>query len=117
MKIFSQFLQDEDGSLSATRLAFLTWVIGVLVVWIIASCSHSPVQMLKIDGSIATILGILMSGKVVQKFAETGPTQAPTAVAPITPGVFIPPQSVAVVPVAVQPVLAPGVVPTVGKTG
>lgn len=68
MKKSLQFFKDDNGELSSTRLAFLAWAIGVLVVWIISSLTTGSLQ--KIDDSIGIILGILMSGKVVQKFAE-----------------------------------------------
>lgn len=64
----AEFLEDGDGSLSSTRLAFLLWAIGVLVVWIIASVEKKTLQ--PIDSSVTTVLGILMTGKVVQKFGE-----------------------------------------------
>lgn len=64
----SEFLEENDGSFSATRLAFLLWAIGVLTVWIIVSLQKWALQ--PIDGSISTILGILMTGKVIQKFGE-----------------------------------------------
>lgn len=67
MKI-EEFLQQEDGGFSSTRLAFLIWAVGVLVIWIISSLKNSALQ--PIDSTVITILGILMGGKVVQKFGE-----------------------------------------------
>ncbi len=67
-----EFFQEDNGGLSATRLAFLLWVAGVLTVWIISSLTNGKLQ--PIDSSVTTILGILMAGKVVQKFGEK-PTQ------------------------------------------
>jgi len=32
-----EFVEEDNGGLSATRLAFLLWTIGVLIVWIIDS--------------------------------------------------------------------------------
>jgi hypothetical protein len=64
----AEFLQEDNGGLSSTRLAFLLWVVGVLVVWIVGSLKAGELQ--SIDNSIITILGILMGGKVVQKFGE-----------------------------------------------
>lgn len=73
MKIV-QFLQDGSGTLSATRLGFLLWVIGVLVVWAVVSVTH-PESAHGIDNSVLTLIGILMIGKVVQSFsANDGPT-------------------------------------------
>jgi hypothetical protein len=63
-----EFFQEDNGGLSATRLAFLLWATGVLVVWIISSLTNGKLQ--PIDSSVTTILGILMVGKVVQKFGE-----------------------------------------------
>ena len=65
---FSSFLEDESGGFSSTRLAFLLWVVGVLAVYIYQRVhSDRPVV---IDGSVITIIGILMTGKVVQRFGE-----------------------------------------------
>lgn len=67
MKI-EEFLQEENGGFSSTRLAFLLWAVGVLIIWIINSAKSGILQ--PIDGSVITIMGILMGGKVVQKFGE-----------------------------------------------
>lgn len=64
----SSFLEDNSGGFSATRLAFLLWALGVLAVWIYSSIKNNSLQA--IDGSVTTILGILMTGKVVQRFGE-----------------------------------------------
>jgi hypothetical protein len=62
------FLEDNSGGYSATRLAFLLWAVGVLAVWVYTSIKNGSIQPL--DGSVTTILGILMTGKVVQRFGE-----------------------------------------------
>lgn len=67
MKIL-EFLQDDNGGFSATRLAFLLWVLGLLTIWLIASAKAGSLQA--IPESVITLLGILMGGKVVQKFGE-----------------------------------------------
>jgi hypothetical protein len=63
------FLREENGKLSATRLAFLLWAVGVLVMWIIACVNKGELQA--IDNSVVTVLGLLMGGKAVQRFGET----------------------------------------------
>jgi hypothetical protein len=68
MNKLSEFLQDEDGSLSATRLAFLTWVFGALTTWVVSSYNHQKMQ--EIPQSVQVMIGILMTGKAVQKFGE-----------------------------------------------
>ncbi len=64
-----QFLQEDNGRFSATRLAFLFWSIGVLVVWITISLYQHTLSDL--PQSIYLIIGMLMSGKVIQKFGES----------------------------------------------
>ena len=59
-----EFLQEDNGGFSATRLAFLVWSVGVRVVWIIESLTS------QVLARIATILDILMTGKVIQEFGE-----------------------------------------------
>jgi hypothetical protein len=63
-----EFLQEDNGGFSATRLGFLLWVVGTMITWSV--CSIKTGTLLELPSSIEVILGILMSGKVVQKFAE-----------------------------------------------
>ena len=70
MSNLSSFLEDNTGGFSSTRLAFLLWTIGVLATWIYASLSSTNCGLQKIDPSVVTILGILMGGKVSQRFFE-----------------------------------------------
>jgi putative effector of murein hydrolase LrgA (UPF0299 family) len=67
----SQFLKEENGQYSATRLAFILWAIGVLIIFMYQGFRTTNLADLKIDGSIITILGILTTGKVSQKFFES----------------------------------------------
>lgn len=68
MKRLGEFFQEQNGSFSSTRLAFLLWAIGVLAVWIVISIRGGAIQPL--PESLIMILGVLMTGKVVQKWAE-----------------------------------------------
>jgi hypothetical protein len=74
MSKFLEFFQDGDGLLSATRLSFLLWVIGLLVVWVIESISNKTLQA--IPESVAAIIGVLMTGKVVQSFSENSASKS-----------------------------------------
>ncbi len=64
----AQFLQDDNGNFSATRLAFLSWIFGVLVMWGVSSYNQQKMQ--EIPQSVQVLIGVLMTGKVVQKFSE-----------------------------------------------
>jgi hypothetical protein len=80
-----EFLQEDNGGFSATRLGFLLWVVGVLIVWMITSLKS--MTLAPIDSSVATVIGILMTGKVVQKFGEKdGPNQPSGPSKPGNPG-------------------------------
>jgi hypothetical protein len=68
MSNLSSFLEDNSGGFSSTRLAFLLWVVGVLVIWLYTSVQSCA--LVKIDDSVIVILGILMGGKTVQRFGE-----------------------------------------------
>lgn len=59
---------DDTAKLSITRLVFFVWAIGVLVVWIRASWKCDALA--SIPDPVIYLLGILMTGKVVQRFAE-----------------------------------------------
>lgn len=63
-----EFLQEGLKGFSATRLAFLLWVIGVLVVWMADSFNQG--QLAPIDPTIVALIGILMGGKTLQRFGE-----------------------------------------------
>ena len=63
--------QEENGKNSATRVVFVLWGLGVLFVWTIVSIGQQNLQNL--DQSIIYVLGILMTGKVGQKYFEDSP--------------------------------------------
>ncbi|RMF58914.1 MAG: hypothetical protein D6748_07535 [Calditrichaeota bacterium] len=68
MTRLAEFLQEKNGNFSSTRLAFLLWVLGTLFVWIFISIKNLTLQPL--PESVIIIIGILMTGKVTQKFGE-----------------------------------------------
>ncbi|WP_017302010.1 hypothetical protein [Nodosilinea nodulosa] len=68
MKNLGQFFQDSNEQFSATRLAFLAWIFGALIVW--GTGSIQAKEMQKIPESVTALIGILMTGKVFQKFGE-----------------------------------------------
>jgi hypothetical protein len=63
-----EFLRDGLKGFSATRLAFLLWVVGVLVVWVADSLNQGTLAA--IDPTIVALIGILMGGKTLQRFGE-----------------------------------------------
>jgi hypothetical protein len=65
----ASFLQEDDGKWSATRLALLLWVVGVLMIWGYSSMRAG--QMQEVPETVVTVIGILTTGKVVQRFGET----------------------------------------------
>ena len=73
----ASFLQEDDGKWSAARLALLLWVVGVLLIWAIVSLRMKQLQ--PIPESVVTVIGILTTGKVVQKFGETRLARLPSA--------------------------------------
>ena len=78
-KKLGEFFQDGNGTLSATRLGFLLWVIGVLVIWIVDSLNSTPMALQKIDQSVLTLIGILMGGKAVQSFSPNDGKAPPSS--------------------------------------
>ena len=77
---FAQFFQDGSGAYSATRLAFLLWSAGVLVVWVWVSITKQALA--PIDQSVVLVLGALMTGKVVQSFSPNDAAAPPPQPAP-----------------------------------
>lgn len=68
MNRLSEFFQEANGTLSATRLAFLAWVFVVLTIWGIDSFRSQKME--NIPESVQVLIGVLMTGKVAQKFGE-----------------------------------------------
>lgn len=68
MKKLIEFFEDDTKMLSMTRLIFFLWGSGVLSAWIY-TCINSKI-LVALPENIIIILGILMSGKVVQSFSE-----------------------------------------------
>lgn len=68
MNKIGQFFQDDSDRFSATRLAFLAWIFGALIIWGAGSINDKKMQ--PVPDSIQVLIGILMTGKVAQKFGE-----------------------------------------------
>ena len=65
---FSEFLKDESGKFSSTRLSFLVWALGVFLVWAIVSLKNWALS--DMPWEMITIIGLLMTGKVFQLYKE-----------------------------------------------
>lgn len=85
----SEFLQEAEGGFSATRLVFIIWSLGALLMWMVMSFYKGTLQ--PVDPAVATILGILMGGKTLQRFAENAPQPAATTGLPPIAGAPNPP--------------------------
>lgn len=72
MKRLLEFLEEPQGGLSSCRLTLMLWTLGVLTCWVVVSIQKQALQPL--DESVTTLTGILISGKVVQRFAERAPS-------------------------------------------
>lgn len=71
-----EFVQDNSGGLSSMRLIFLTWGLGLFLVWAGISIRTGTLQPLP-DSLIILTLGI--SGtKAVQRFGEKSVEVTPT---------------------------------------
>ncbi len=66
-----QFFEDTDGKFSATRLVLITWAIGTFVIW--SYISIQTATLADLPNSVVQILGIVLTGKVIQKFGESEP--------------------------------------------
>lgn len=53
---------------SATRFVFILWGLVVLAMWGYISLQNGELE--KIPNSVATIMGLLAGGKVIQRFGE-----------------------------------------------
>ena len=69
MNKLAEFFQESNGTFSATRLAFLAWIFGVLIGWRTDTAQHQY-KMAEIPQSVQVLIAVLMTGKVAQKFSE-----------------------------------------------
>ena len=69
MKILD-FFRDETNQLSSTRLIFVCSMFTILIIWAIACLTSYPIELAEIPMSVQTFIGILMAGKVTQKYTE-----------------------------------------------
>lgn len=69
------FLREDNGNFSATRLGFLSWVLGVLLIW--GGASVHDKKLAEVPQSVQILIGVLMAGKVTQKFTEEKPLEEP----------------------------------------
>ena len=63
-----QFLQDNHGELSSTRLVVVLWNVCVMAVWVYISFKTG--QMATIDGGVLAGMGIMQATKVGQSIIE-----------------------------------------------
>jgi hypothetical protein len=65
---FSQFLQEGNGKLSATRLAFLIWAVGGFGLFALVSIKSGTFA--PIPDNYVWVAGVFMTGRFVQRFGE-----------------------------------------------
>jgi F0F1-type ATP synthase membrane subunit a len=64
----SNFMQDNEGNKSSTRLIMAAWALTVLVVWVIVSLYNKRLE--EIPAGVQLVLGMVLTAKVVQKQVE-----------------------------------------------
>jgi len=69
-------LNNKHGKTSSMRTAMLLWTVAILVGWVWVSYVRSELQA--IPESVIGLLGLLISGKVVQSFGEKDATNVVT---------------------------------------
>lgn len=64
----SNFLKDKTGKFSAMRLALFVYLVPVIATW--AFICLSKKELLPLDNSLITGLGLFLGGKSIQHFSE-----------------------------------------------
>ena len=85
MNRFLEIFQDNKGRMSAYRLAFLVWMIGVFFVW--GWVSYTNNKLADLPQTVVNICGFTIAGKVGQSYTErkTSTTTTPaTSTSPPT---------------------------------
>jgi hypothetical protein len=75
MKRLHEFFEDHSGGLSSARLLMILWGVGILGVWMAASIRAGV--LVPIDGSVITMFGVAVGGKVAQRFGEASAPEKP----------------------------------------
>lgn len=60
-----EFLQESCGKKCPVRLIYLTWGIGIFLIWAYLSIANKKLEL--IDNSVLMFFGLAVTGKVVQK--------------------------------------------------
>ena len=69
MKIL-QFLSEDNGTLSSTRLLFVLWGVGGFVAWVVMSFKSQPCAFAMLPWEYIGVVMSLGGVKTVQKFGE-----------------------------------------------
>ena len=64
----SGFLEENSGHKSLIRLVTLLWFSFLFLVWVLLSCLET--HLVEIPSSVLELSGMLLAGKVIQKFGE-----------------------------------------------
>jgi hypothetical protein len=65
---FIEILQDDNGKLSATRLAFLLWSFGVFTIWTYLSVATQTLMVIPI--TVVELTGVFILSKVTSAWVE-----------------------------------------------
>lgn len=65
---FLELIQDKTGKLSTSRLSFLLWSTGALIIWLYLTYHNR--SMADVPEGVRWILGILVSNRVGQKYLD-----------------------------------------------
>lgn len=63
-----EFVQDKSGKLSTSRLSFLLWSTGALIIWIYLTYHNRA--MADVPEGVRWILGLLIGNRVGQKYLD-----------------------------------------------
>ena len=69
----AQFFRDDTGASSATRLAFLTWSLGVFIIWVYVCILGKT--LIPIPQTVVEMTLCFMGGKVVGSWVENNSPQ------------------------------------------
>jgi Na+/H+ antiporter NhaB len=66
--ILKELLSDNSGGLSTIRILSIGWVLLVAIVWAVVALKTRT--MPDIPGGVLALSGVIVGGKVVQRFGE-----------------------------------------------
>lgn len=69
MNFLKSLLEDNSGGLSSCRVVMLVWTMALFGTWV--TVAYKTKSLPDVPTGVLTLTGMILGGKVVQRFGET----------------------------------------------